>query len=34
MMGVGLVAVFLAYFGSTASGWIVGIAGAMAVMTA
>lgn len=33
VMGVALFAAAVAYFGSTAMGWVVGVAGAMALMT-
>jgi hypothetical protein len=33
LMGAGLIAASVAYFGSTTTGWAVGIAGAMAAMS-
>ncbi len=33
LMGVGLIAVSVSYFGLTAAGWIVGASGAMAAMS-
>ena len=33
LMGVALIAASVAYFGSTMTGWVVGIAGAMAAMS-
>lgn len=32
-MGAGLIAASVAYFGPTTTGWVVGIAGAMAAMS-
>lgn len=33
LMGVGLLAASVAYFGPTATGWVAGLAGAMAMMS-
>lgn len=33
LMGIGLLAAAIAYFGSTTAGWTAGAAGAMAMMT-
>ncbi len=33
MMGIGLAAAAIAYFGSTPTGWVIGAAAAMAAMT-
>ena len=33
LMGVALIAASVAYFGSTMTGWVVGIAGAIAAMS-